>query len=355
MVSRSEAETTEPQTTEAGNTAPFSDRAEPVPGQQPPGDGIPDARGWCRNCDAPLTGPYCARCGQRATDYSVSLGVLAKDFADEVLSVDSRLFRSLVALFVRPGFLTRQYLIGRRARFVAPLRLYIVSSLVFFFTLTLIVRPSLQVDTPQTSLRALLESVIEDDTQADTLGAGAARVDTARVGAAGAGASPADTVARVPPTIPDLGTIRVGWWEISLNERLERLGGLTPQQLIDTLVEGFERNLPRMMFVLLPIFALILKLLYVRRRWYYAEHFIFSLHIHAFFFSLFLLVLLLPAGVWKTILLLWGVLYLALAMHHVYRQSLWKTAMKFFLLNALYFTVLIVAVAASVVVTVMLM
>ncbi|MFS8544177.1 MAG: DUF3667 domain-containing protein, partial [Limnochordales bacterium] len=79
----------------------------------------------CLDCGAPLTGRLCANCGQPAGDAQLSLRKLLGELADEYLNVDSRFFRSIVPLLVRPGFLTREYLQGRRTRYVRPLRLYL--------------------------------------------------------------------------------------------------------------------------------------------------------------------------------------------------------------------------------------
>jgi hypothetical protein len=301
----------------------------------------------CANCDADLAGPFCSRCGQRNTNLAVSIRVLARDFADEYLSLDSRLFRSAISLLFRPGFLTRQYLIGRRERFVRPLRLYLVSSLAFFFTLSLVARPSLQfgIDAPDASIRELLEQSIEQERPVDDDGT-----------VPGPGTAPADPTVLTPADAPaeDARAGPTGAWSISVAERIETLGNMSPRQLGDALVAGFERQLPRTMFVLLPAFALILKLLYLRRHWYYAEHFVFTLHFHAFAFTIFLLLLLLPDGWWTTWVLLWGVLYLFLSMHRVYRQSIWRTALKFSLLTSVYATLLVLAIVASAVFTLLL-
>jgi hypothetical protein len=146
---------------------------------------------------------------------------------------------------------------------------------------------------------------------------------------------------------------RVGW-HTPATQRLERLGDMSPRQLVDVLASGLERQLPRTMFVLVPAFALILQVLYIRRRWFYAEHFIFTLHFHAFAFTLFLTLLILPAGWWTQILLLWGVLYLFLAMHRVYAQSVWRTALKFAVLTSVYSVLLLVGFLASLAVTLLL-
>ena len=86
----------------------------------------------CLNCSALLTGQYCANCGQRARGRLISIWELVRDAIGDLFELDSRLWRTLIPLMVRPGQLTREYLMGRRARFMPPFRTYLVLSLAFF-------------------------------------------------------------------------------------------------------------------------------------------------------------------------------------------------------------------------------
>jgi hypothetical protein len=97
---------------------------------------LTDARP-CPNCGELLWGQYCASCGQRARVRMITFWELLKDAGDLLASLDSRLWRTLGLLLFRPGRLTLDYLQGRRARFVPPVRLFIASSIVFFFIATL--------------------------------------------------------------------------------------------------------------------------------------------------------------------------------------------------------------------------
>jgi hypothetical protein len=322
-----------------------------APDTQPPGATAAQPRAWCRNCDTGLIGPYCSHCGQRNDEYAVSLHVLARDFADEYLSFDSRLFRTLLNLFFRPGFLTRQYLVGRRERYVRPLRLYIVASLLFFLALSL-VQPLGRVMDGERGAEMRLSEAFGMLTEDGTQPTGPTAADTVAVPADPVATGAGEPAAR-PPDMPQI--VDVGPWQIDVGARAERLGGMTFEGLAAAFRDSFERYLPRMMFLLLPLFALILKLLYVRRRWYYAEHFIFALHVHAFFFAVFLLLLVLPGGTVLTrVLMLWGLLYLFIAMRHVYRQSWLKTGLKYLTLTAVYSVALLLTFAGLVVTTLLL-
>ncbi|MBS0396399.1 MAG: DUF3667 domain-containing protein, partial [Proteobacteria bacterium] len=86
----------------------------------------------CRNCDAPLTGPYCAQCGQHVHDSARSVGALLHEGWHVLTHVDGRFWATLRLLMARPGQLTLEYFAERRARYAPPVRLYLVISIVFF-------------------------------------------------------------------------------------------------------------------------------------------------------------------------------------------------------------------------------
>lgn len=87
----------------------------------------------CENCGAPLEGPYCHACGQLAEDFERSIGTLLKELFENLFHSDGRLFQTLPRLILNPAALTRDYLAGRRASQMPPLRLFLVVVLVFFF------------------------------------------------------------------------------------------------------------------------------------------------------------------------------------------------------------------------------
>ena len=96
----------------------------------------------CANCSTPLQGPYCHQCGQLAEDFHRSVGHLVEETAENLLHVDGRLWGTLPPLVLKPAKLTGDYLAGRRAGQIPPLRLFLVVVLLFFFAGSLVERPS---------------------------------------------------------------------------------------------------------------------------------------------------------------------------------------------------------------------
>src|SRR6058998_4385813 len=87
----------------------------------------------CENCGAQLQGHWCAKCGQPAIDYRRSFRHVIADLLNEFLNWDSKFFATIGLLLVRPWKLTNQFLAGHRVRYVHPLRLYLLASILFFF------------------------------------------------------------------------------------------------------------------------------------------------------------------------------------------------------------------------------
>src|SRR5437764_5313631 len=90
----------------------------------------------CENCGALLSGPYCSQCGQAAIDYRRSFGHVLVDVLNEFLNWDSKFFATIALLILKPWRLTNEFLAGKRVRYVHPLRLYLLASILFFFAAT---------------------------------------------------------------------------------------------------------------------------------------------------------------------------------------------------------------------------
>jgi hypothetical protein len=301
----------------------------------------------CLNCGDATVGWYCPNCGQRKVDVRVSLRRMLMEVMDDQLSVNSTLPRTFIALMCRPGHLTREYVQGRIMHYIPPFRLYLVSSLLFFILLPLV--PGMDE----------LNVSIQQEARADSLRI-AAEVDSvlmARAKAAGQDTTPflksvkearsgrtlnlnfgPDTTRVIRPLLP---------LARRMNETEKRLNGMSPREAIRTLREAFLDNAPTGIFLMMPLFAFILKLLYWRRKRFYVEHFVFALHVHSFAFLLLTVMMLLQDDWIGLILSAWFVVALYIAMKRVYGQGYLKTLLKYFLLSQAYMFVLVVGVAAT--------
>lgn len=86
----------------------------------------------CLNCGRAVEENFCPACGQENTDHTVGVSLLLRDLIEEFLKLDSRIFKTLLSLLFRPGFLTNEYIAGRRVRYIAPFKLFLFASALFF-------------------------------------------------------------------------------------------------------------------------------------------------------------------------------------------------------------------------------
>ena len=105
----------------------------------------------CMNCGTDLQGPFCHYCGQPDKNFLRFFPVLMRELLEDFLDFDSRFMRTIKPLLFRPGKLTRDYLDGKRFRYVPPLRLYIFSSIAFFFLAAILASNSIKINTETTS------------------------------------------------------------------------------------------------------------------------------------------------------------------------------------------------------------
>ncbi|MBC8478227.1 DUF3667 domain-containing protein [bacterium] len=306
----------------------------------------------CLNCDTEVgDAKFCPQCGQLNSDRKISLRRLFGDFIGDYFSFDSRILHSLRPLLLKPGFLTHEYLAGRRTRYILPLRFYIFTAALLFLVL---------------SLRSV-SSIIEEDLVISLDDSTTAAVDTSgsSFSLSLPFKSPEDSGTsedQVPVTGESIED-DPGGFDISLNKTdssahhtfferkiayLESLGekggGVLGKELLT--------QLPRILFLLLPLFAMILKLLYLRRRIYFVEHLVFALHFHIFVFLLLILIALLPYKYIVFALLTGGAVYLFQSLRLVYQQSKVVTAVKFVLLFVLYSLCLLPATLALIFLTI---
>jgi len=259
----------------------------------------------CLNCSEELAGKFCHVCGQRDSDLRVSFWRLVGDALKETFEIDGRIPRTLRYFFTHPGFLVREYLAGRRIRYSSPVRLYIFTALVCFLTLGLV-------------WEAEFEFSADDE--------GNATIGVTTVTDAPSEASAAENA--LEPKGSD------NWFEQRVRGNISRLAGLSREERARRLTSAIFDATPTVLTVMLPIFALILKLFYWRRR--YIEHLIYALNIHAL--ALALVAIAAPfGGGWPVFLAFLGIqVHVVISLRRVYEQSWLKTIMKYVFLAFVY-------------------
>jgi hypothetical protein len=283
----------------------------------------------CANCGAALTGEYCGTCGQRDEPHVHSVRHFAAEAFESLSHADSRLWRTLWLLLARPGFLTREFFAGRRARYLPPFRLYLVLSVILVLL---------------TSLGGSDAPAPQEPVAAPAAPATAPEVNT--------GAKPKDRYALDVDGLnqfceafegPD-----DGQGNRAARENIRQFCRNVRNNFVE-LIESVLHSIPRAMFVFLPLLAAIMTLLYWRPRRYYVEHLLFLVHNHAAMFLVYTLVALasfIPVIEAFTPLLFFAALgylawYLYRAMRTAYGQGGLLTFAKYVVM---FFTYLVTAV-----------
>ena len=203
----------------------------------------------CLNCGAALTGAYCSRCGQKATPPDPTLGAFLHETTHELTHLDGKVWATLKTLFLKPGQLTVDFLAGRRARWLSPLRVYLICSVAFF------------------GGRALIEELGLRTTR-EMAGVSLGKRETTG-----------------PLTPEERAEIEHGpFGRLFGADRVERAVA-DPGRLN----REFEAAFPKAVFILLPVFALLTSLMWRKTRPGYPAHLYVSLHLHAAVFGAFLI------------------------------------------------------------------
>ena len=402
----------------------------------------------CENCGAPLTGEFCAQCGQHAIDYRRSIFRVVVDAADSFLNWDTKFLQTMTVLLLRPWKLTNDFNAGRRVRYVHPLRLYLIASIVFFLLarainldstgeieLTTQDRTELvaslgkltapdsplspeqreKVEVARTKLsegagvlteeeRGELKTVFKDFLKSTLrqkldpgerakMSSAIARIpeppdplletkpgdppaDPASAGNPPPPPKPSDPpAADISPTPPkpkkrDGIHFRMGpedgtktpfqaWMEQQVKDKIGE-DGSRAKLFLDTL----RNNIPVMMLCCIPLFAFVLKILYIRKRRYYVEHLVHALHIHTFLYVGVIITSLAAMGATRTVPALHGLVVTVMScailvqifrsIRHVYKQGWFFTTAKFLFGGMVYFVILALAVVATTLVTLLL-
>lgn len=283
----------------------------------------------CKNCGAATSGNFCHQCGQATHLHVPTAFEFLHEFVGHYVALEGKLWKSLKLLLFKPGFLTREYIEGRRARYLEPLRVYLTFSIIFFALFKIGGLDFNVMSTDRDELqRAAVEQVAKDKV---------ARPATP------------EELAQVKESEKDLVEI-AGRINPALGRGTEGLLDMPEKERSDALKRAFFSNAPYAVFALMPVFALFLKILYLGKGRTYGEHFLFALHSNAFAFFMLSLLILVPKGwdIVTLVLLLWLTFYLPTAMRRVYGGTRTMTAVRWLVLMMLHTISLSMAVVAAV-------
>lgn len=379
---------------------------------------------YCANCGTLMEGEFCHHCGQSIHSVLKPVHHMLEEAAETILHIDGRIVRTLPPLLLKPGFLTLEYFSGRRIRYLPPFRLMFVLCLLAFFAGHLALGDrwmelgdgAVEIDnrtisqaTNQNEVQQALQQQLDGlDRAASVPGLPAlARTQLAvarrelrqqalkrraqlgnqnatldePAAAASANAHPFETAAPArggpveltfqPPAkiawLPDFVNAGLARASAHMQANLQAINGHGPTATAarSRLIAGAFAMAPQTMFLMLPLFALLLKMVYLFRRRLYMEHLIVALHSHAFlFFALLLGILVNGLQVWVQPhahwlasalrwagvgLIIWVPAYIVWMQKRIYQQGWPMTVLKFLIVSFCYVNLLATALAMTVV------
>lgn len=309
----------------------------------------------CFNCGEILKNDenYCPNCGQKNTDLNISFKELFKDFASDYFTFDSKFFRTLWPLITSPGKVPKEFIEGKRLKYIAPLRGFLFLSFISFFLwgLSINTDPIFKSADERTALE-------EDSLESEILSPGQALIDSIN--------QANGTNLKIIPDSANSDSISFGKLSYLLNKET------SPQEIADSLgkdsnpftkkiiyqfvkIYQADKTLVRryimgnfsifLLFVQ-PFFALLLKLFYFRKKdFFYLEHLVFSLYYHAFVLLVSIFLFFLSFIFELDLLLLWvfliSLIYLFIALKKFYGQSWRRSFFKSLNISFLYFSVIL--------------
>lgn len=222
---------------------------------------------FCATCATALTGKYCHNCGEKLHQrHEFALLHYSREIFYQITHIDAKIFKTLLLLVTRPGQLTEEYLLGRKKKYIRPIRLYLSLSMLYFFSFSFFDKAALL------DIRHVIQF---------------------------------DFTGRLLPAI----------------NAKHQLSALGDELFYRGLNQQLNNKIALLLFLAIFAYVLVFKLVFLAKKRYYVEHLIFCLHLMSFSFlrdMLFLPLFLLhkPAGFGMA--LLTTVIYLFLSMKRVY-------------------------------------
>jgi hypothetical protein len=333
----------------------------------------------CLNCGSELQGKFCHNCGQENLQIKESFGHMVNHAVSDYFHFDQQFFHTLKPLLLKPGNLTIEYMAGRRAQYLHPVKMYIFISLVFFVLIFKTNHEIVRVNNGKpVSKKEITDKVKKElekngnlttdqkkhltNTVKNALPAGGVRINNDGSIVKINDDSDSDTGTGKDSTVVKYiaaqsklpADERDGFWERFYNKTTLAYKEKYGEHYKEMFYEDVKHNAPKAMFVLLPLFALILKVTFWRNRKFYVEHMIYAIHLHCFYFLFSAIILLiqmiLPAS-WtavsnwlNVILCFYTLYYIYRSLRVVYNRRRWVTIRKMVTMSFMYWTAAVICI-----------
>ncbi len=220
----------------------------------------------CLNCNKGLEPwmEFCPKCGQENHIKRASIKLLTKDFLQDYWTFDSKLFRSLYPLMFKPGYLTKEFITGRRKKYIPPIRLYIFISFIFFLMSSWLNQESNMklVGTNRDSNPTIIRDTFMNDK-------GEIEFNTIN-------------------TTVDVNKEDLNGMDSASIQMLNGIQGfitrMSDPENMSKVKKQIKQKTPMFLFILIPLLALILRWFFYRKKHFYVDYLVFAIHIQTFIF-----------------------------------------------------------------------
>ncbi|WP_441739905.1 DUF3667 domain-containing protein [Flavobacterium sp. W20_MBD1_R3] len=251
----------------------------------------------CLNCRYVVENRFCPNCGQENTDTRKTFHHLFIHFFEDLTHYENAFWRTIKNLLFKPAALTKEYLSGKRLSYLAPVRLYIFISFITFLLITILPSENNSPDkiiekesTITSKNRSFQNTISKNDS--DKKGQTDAKAENQLFNFGYESAEQLDSIQKNAPQSEKLSDF--SYW---MNKKIQIVKeNNTQSEIIEKFASSFTHNLPKVLFVFMPLFAFFLWLFHNKKRWYYFDHGIFTLHYFSFLLLLFLVLFLINKG-----------------------------------------------------------
>lgn len=286
----------------------------------------------CLNCGYPLIGKYCGQCGQKAFLHKDSFWHMVVHFVGDYFHYDNKFWSTLKTLFTKPGLATLEYIEGKRVKYLNPVQLYIFIATVFF--IVAMSESSMKVKEVETPLTARQQDSIIAYSKTHSGISNSGGVQRIGIGNLTPNERTVEAYDSAQNSLPV--EKRDGFFLNHIRHQSYKHSGDISAQL--------QHHFPKVFFLLLPLFAFFLAILFRKHKLFFVDHIIFSIHYHCMVFMMILLNIIL-INLWSnvifdgilTVALMLGLaIYLFCSLKKVYPSAAWKIILKIILLLAIY-------------------
>lgn len=230
----------------------------------------------CLNCRHVVEQKFCPNCGQENSDTRKTFHHLFVHFFEDLTHYENAFWKTIINLLFKPATLTKEYLSGKRLSYLAPVRLYIFISFITFLLIAIF--PSRVSDQINDNGKEISDNLIKNSKNKEFRKEADKYFKMKSM-------KEIDSIQKYGPEDKKLNELSYWLYEKAVHVTEKN----TKKEIIEKFIESFFHNLPKILFIIMPFFAFFLWLFHNKKRWYYFDHGIFTLHYFSFLLLIFLI------------------------------------------------------------------